>query len=562
MKKAIIYARVSTERQADEDASSIEEQIIECKKHIANEGWRLVGEFSDAVSGFSKSYDERFGIHDAIASLKEDNIDYFVCDRPDRFGRDLGVSIRARGDIKETGAKLIIVSGNFDSDSDEGRLFLNLTASFADYDAAKTKAKMRRGKEGAAKLGHVQRLGGHCPFGYKFEDKTLAIVESDAETVQDIFNLYTSKDISIRGVAKYLTDKKIPTYRDRKNGSSKLTKWGNESVRHILNNETYAGKFQYQPDKTKDKFITLDVPAIVDYETFKKAKARLDYNASVKRSQPKIDNPYRGRIKCDKCGGSVTLIRRKSRSKKANQPDNIYFKCSRSNKSSDLCDAGSFNGRVLTSAIREQVLEYANSPKQLRKKLEKYSDTLTKKNAPMIKRVNSLQARVNDLMKQRSQAVTVATVDTSPRTLETLSQITSTIDEQLDALILEKAELEVSIKHIPLLDLEQYEKYWTQYLKFVGSLTLKENWGSELYESFAPKPQALLESLFTELDVRIKVGRDTNNDPYAILTTSLDMNNGLHIEPSAPASSSISKLTLTEYIDLNVTKKGGKHLNK
>ena len=126
--------------------------------------------------------------------------------------------------------------------------------------------------------------------------------------------------------------------------------------------------------------------------------------------------------------------------------------------------------------------------------------------------------------------------DTSENTLKTLSDLTATIDEQLEVLTHEKVELETSITHIPLLELEQFEKYWKQYLKFVGSLTLKDGWGDSLYESFAPKPQALLESLSKELDVQVKVGRDDNNEPYAILTTSLDIENGLPVDQSVPAS--------------------------
>src|SRR3989344_6365621 len=50
--RAVIYARVSTQEQADEDKTSLPAQLEKCKAVIKSKGWEFIEEYQDGgISG-------------------------------------------------------------------------------------------------------------------------------------------------------------------------------------------------------------------------------------------------------------------------------------------------------------------------------------------------------------------------------------------------------------------------------------------------------------------------------------------------------------------------------
>ena len=52
---AAIYARVSSERQAEADRTSLDEQIAACERYSADKGYRVVERYVDIGSGASRN---------------------------------------------------------------------------------------------------------------------------------------------------------------------------------------------------------------------------------------------------------------------------------------------------------------------------------------------------------------------------------------------------------------------------------------------------------------------------------------------------------------------------
>ncbi|MBM3143337.1 MAG: recombinase family protein, partial [Chloroflexi bacterium] len=84
-KKVAIYARVSTEEQAERDLS-IPFQLERCRYHAQGKGWEVVKEFVDA--GESARTDKRPEFQKMIASARAKEFDIILIHKFDRFARN------------------------------------------------------------------------------------------------------------------------------------------------------------------------------------------------------------------------------------------------------------------------------------------------------------------------------------------------------------------------------------------------------------------------------------------------------------------------------------------
>jgi DNA invertase Pin-like site-specific DNA recombinase len=78
--------------------------------------------------------------------------------------------------------------------------------------------------------------GGSVPLGYEIKDSQLVVSNVDSQTVKLIFRL-KKRQMTFGQIAKYLTDNNIPT--------AKGGKWYRSTVKYILENRIYKGKYDY-----------------------------------------------------------------------------------------------------------------------------------------------------------------------------------------------------------------------------------------------------------------------------------------------------------------------------
>jgi len=90
--------------------------------------------------------------------------------------------------------------------------------------------RTRRGKAFRARAGVVNVLGG-APFGYRYvrrsdvSEARYEVVEDEAQVVREMFRRYTEDQVPIGGLARWLTDEKIPT-RTGKDRWDRSVIWG------------------------------------------------------------------------------------------------------------------------------------------------------------------------------------------------------------------------------------------------------------------------------------------------------------------------------------------------
>src|SRR5207249_1685522 len=145
-----------------------------------------------------------------------------------------------------------------------------------------------------AKAGHT--WGGQVPLGYRAirepHKARWEVDDEEAVVVRQIYALYLSGK-SAREIARLLTDERIPTRLDRRQGDGgrkarAVGVWEPKSVYNILTNEAYIGiaslgKRQPVTRTTRrvrppEEWTAIPVPPIVERATFEAVQVQLANN--------------------------------------------------------------------------------------------------------------------------------------------------------------------------------------------------------------------------------------------------------------------------------------------
>jgi site-specific DNA recombinase len=323
------YARVSTEEQRER--STIDAQVEYARKRAVAEGWELRLFLDDGVSGTIRLRERPAGA-ELLRAAKAKEITIAATYKLDRLGRVSSLVQEAVEELQRLGVPFQSLTESFDTATASGTLFMQMLASFAQFDRATFLERSRVGSERVAKQ-PGRWLGGIVPFGYtKRDDLTLTPDEtpmgdiglSQADVVREVFRLCAVEGWSTKRIATDLNDRKVPTVylrdareslsgdvhgtRARSGKRKKATAgtWSSGAVRRILHNETYAGHHSYgrrSPDASRE-LIARDMPAIISPALFQKAKMQLAANFQWDRAHPRRQYPLRGLLTCE-CGHAL-----------------------------------------------------------------------------------------------------------------------------------------------------------------------------------------------------------------------------------------------------------------
>jgi DNA invertase Pin-like site-specific DNA recombinase len=205
-RQAVIYIRVSTERQAQEGVS-MESQEAKCRAWCDALGYQVVGTFTDAgISG--KRMDKRPGLLDALdtACHVKAALVVYSLSRLARSTRDaLAISER----LDKAGADLVSLTEKLDTTTAAGKMLFRILAVLSEFErdlaSERTKAALSH------KRATGYKTGGDVPWGYTVaEDGKLT--EDDAEQgVIALMRSWHGCGTSLRGICAELQRKGIPT---------------------------------------------------------------------------------------------------------------------------------------------------------------------------------------------------------------------------------------------------------------------------------------------------------------------------------------------------------------
>ena len=455
-KRALIYARVSYDDRKN-GARNLEGQVEDGRGHCAGRGHRIVAELKEDDRGASGADWDLPMLNQALDMARAGEFDVLVVRELDRFARSLAKQLVIEGEFKRHGVEVEYILGEY-PDTPEGNLNKNIKAVIAEYERLKTAERVTRGLRLRVKAGRVILHGDKPPYGYRFENNALIVREPEAQIVRLIFGWYVYGDedskrrLSIRAIAKRLTEMKVPTWADIHNqGFGKRRgrgEWGASSVGSILGKEAYCGVWYYgKTDKTgkvnpREHWIPVEVPAIVSRELWEAAQERRTRNRELAKRNTKNHYLVSRRVTCQcgtKMAGRIT-----DRWK--------YYYCPKSQGRfvEQGCDARHFRADHVDAAAWGWVKGILQDPEALRASLEVQQAEQERANQPLRDRLAVLDDLLADNRRQLEKLLDLYLAGDFDK--EMLTERKARLETTVTALEKEQADLVTTLEVTTLTD--------------------------------------------------------------------------------------------------------------
>ena len=308
--RAVFYARVSTEKEAQENA--LAGQIAECKDTIKNMGWELVDEYiDDGISGTqTRRRDEYRRLFDDMAEGKFDVIVIKAQERLMRNTKDwyIFVDRLVTNDIK---LYMYLENSYYTTDNS---LITGIKAIMAEEYSRDLSKKLnnsnKRRIEKAKRGEDFNCMGSGQTYGFYIVKGQWYIDEEQAKIVKEVFEAYDRLN-SITKTRDYLNNKGYLNQDGRH--------FVPDTIRRILRNEMHKGVLVLNRNyrdfdkkkiliKPKEEWVYVydKVPAIVDTELWDRVNARMDNKINNQgRARNNSTYPFSAKIYCKHCGAPL-----------------------------------------------------------------------------------------------------------------------------------------------------------------------------------------------------------------------------------------------------------------
>lgn len=337
--------------------------------------------------------------------------------------------------------------------------------------------------------------GGYAPYGYKIKHivgndgkkhSILEIDEEKAKIVQEIFDMYINKNISMRKISQSLNLRKAPTLKGNSN-------WGIASVNAILGRPIYTEATA----KVYDYFNKLGTHVTNDIEQFDgsmtanlygktkknvKAKALREYEdmyLSLINCRPIISNEdwfkaqkikgkrktlaprsntskisfLCGLVKCGKCGSNMVTQRC------TNQQGKKYYYLICTNKKdvgASVCNNKMIDVTKLQDFVLKDMKDYFNS-KNINQKIEKYINNKKKTDSKLISQKEQYE---NELTKCNIQIVNLVNSIAEGNVI-----VSKYLNQKIEEIEKQKEVITINLRKITENNNIQDDNYLIEYIK-------------------------------------------------------------------------------------------------
>jgi site-specific DNA recombinase len=228
-RRTILYARVSTQEQADK-GYSLAQQIEALRDYAIREDYEVLEEVSDP--GQSGASLERPGMDRVRDLVAAGGVSVVLAQDRDRLTREPTYHYLLRREFEEHGTELRALNDRGD-DSPEGQLTDGILDQLAKFERAKTAERTRRGKLRKAKEGKIV-AGRAATFGFGFNERRDGYVvnEGTMPVVRRVFKMVGTEGLPIRTVKRTFERDGVPT----PNGGQW---WSAKTLRDIILDDCY-----------------------------------------------------------------------------------------------------------------------------------------------------------------------------------------------------------------------------------------------------------------------------------------------------------------------------------
>ncbi len=211
-KRAVLYARVSTDEQA-RTGYSLAQQLEALRDYASREGYEVLEEVADP--GQSGASLERPGMDRVRDLVAAGGVSVVLAQDRDRFAREPAYHYLLRREFEEHGTKMRALNDKGD-DSPEGELTDGILDQLGKYERAKIAERTRRGRLQRVKQGKV--TPGRSPrYGFKLNSARdgYEVDEERMRVVRRIFGMVAEGD-TLRSIKLALEREGVPTPRGAK----------------------------------------------------------------------------------------------------------------------------------------------------------------------------------------------------------------------------------------------------------------------------------------------------------------------------------------------------------
>ncbi|WP_203368856.1 recombinase family protein [Cysteiniphilum marinum] len=427
MTTVALYARVSSERQINEDTVSSQIQTI--KDRIIADGLSISEDHCYIDNGYSGSNLVRPALEKLRDQIAFGVIDILYIHSPDRLSRKYAYQMILLEEFEQHTVKVVFLNYDASENNPEANLLLQMQGMIAEYERSKIMERHRRGRIYAAKKGSINVLT-TAPYGYRYIDKytgqgeaSFEIVEDEAEVVRKLFSWIGNDRLSIGTAIRELKKANILTRKGK-------DCWDRSTICYMLKNPVYKGQAAFgkkkvgprinyvrprkdsceQPKRNVSRYrveesewIYIPVPAIIDESLFDAVQDQLLENKKRARVQ-KQGQTYllQGLLVCKRCnraycGGKSTRYNKK-------KTIYSYYRCTGTDSirfgGIKMCNNKQANAEALEIVVWEEVKKLLKDPRRL---YQEYQQRLNDSNkAPINGTYSSLKKQECKLEKSIS----------------------------------------------------------------------------------------------------------------------------------------------------------------
>ena len=150
--KAVIYSRVSTDKQTVDNQLKVLREVAEKK------GLEVVREISDEGISGAKGRDEREGFNELIKGSIQKEWDIILVWDVSRLGRSLQHLVSFLDDIHSANCDLYIHQSGIDTTTASGKMMFQMTACFVEFERSMIRQRVIAGQQRAKSEGkHIGR---------------------------------------------------------------------------------------------------------------------------------------------------------------------------------------------------------------------------------------------------------------------------------------------------------------------------------------------------------------------------------------------------------------------
>ncbi len=389
-KKAFIYLRVSTDKQA-ERGFSLPAQEEACRTYAAAHGFSVAQIFKD--EGESARSSDRPQLQEMLSHCGDDGIEAVIVHKVDRLARNTLDHAVIVNHLRKKKIQLLSVAENL-NESPQGLLLEGILASIAEFQSTNLATEVLKGMSERAKQGMWNTK---APLGYKnvkeivgsdIERKYVIPDNDRAKFVVKIFEMFATGQYTGAELCDWLYSQGIK----QRNANKPLSV---SVVNRMLKNGFYIGLVNWngiQGEGIHQPLISKDL--------FQRVQIVLHDRVHGRSKKRKNVFLLRGLMDCGECGRNITYERQVTSAGKAIP----YYRCSKKCDGRRVACSQSY---VQAEALEEQVykaIQAVRLPAYLVAKIEKKLQEIHEReqNAVVTER-RQLNAKVEQLNeKERS----------------------------------------------------------------------------------------------------------------------------------------------------------------